>query len=87
MDDENIFAAVRGEYLAPERHGLPNPYTADLDTYSRTIEVPEHGLVTITFERFRYRRGRNRFACWLPKKVTRCTPPESTVESVTRADE
>lgn len=71
MGDSNLLAAIRGEYLAPAGHALPNPETATVETCERTIEVPDYGLVTITFERYTYKRGRNRYVTWKAVRAVR----------------
>ncbi len=70
MDDANLLPKIRGEYLAPAIHSLPDPATAE--TCQRTIEVPGHGLVTITFERYSYKHGRNRFTTWKAIRAVQC---------------
>lgn len=71
MDDSNILPAIRGEYIASASHQLPDPNTSESDTCQSTIDVPDHGRVTFTFERFIHRRGRDRFAFWTATRAVK----------------
>lgn len=81
--DNGILAYVGGQYIAAGSAKLPAAKSSEPEERTAMLEVPDLGLVRITYRLNSYKHGRSRHWHWLAVKADRVDDQPATPTSTT----